>query len=128
MEEHVSVQTEMVVINVYVHLALVDLDVKQVCLSTQKELLVHLCSRLFKRTLTNFDVNDFNYFIGDACTPNPCLNGGTCISNGFGGFTCQCPAGYSGQRCEDRKRVLTVVLIAYFFCIMQATLVLLSLA
>jgi len=42
-------------------------------------------------------------FLGDACTPNPCLNGGQCISNNIGGFTCQCPPGYSGQRCEDRK-------------------------
>ena len=128
MEEHVSVQTATVDINVYVHLALVDLDAKQVCLSTQNELLVRLCSRLFRQSSKSFFLNDFNYFIGDACTPSPCLNGGTCISNGFGGFTCQCPAGYSGQRCEDRKILLTFILTAYFFYIMQATLVLLSLA
>ncbi len=41
--------------------------------------------------------------IGDPCADNPCLNGGACMSNGFAGFTCQCPPGYSGQRCEDRK-------------------------
>lgn len=40
--------------------------------------------------------------IADPCTSNPCLNGGTCIGIGFGGFSCQCPAGYSGQRCEDQ--------------------------
>ena len=40
--------------------------------------------------------------LGDACTPNPCLNGASCVSNSFGGFTCQCPPGYSGQRCESR--------------------------
>ncbi len=39
---------------------------------------------------------------GDACTPNPCLNGGQCVPNGIGGFTCQCPPSFSGQRCEDR--------------------------
>ena len=40
--------------------------------------------------------------VGEVCNPNPCLNGGTCQSNGFGGFTCQCPPGYTGQRCEIR--------------------------
>ena len=40
--------------------------------------------------------------LGDLCTPNPCLNGGQCRPNGFGGFTCQCPSGYTGPRCEDR--------------------------
>ena len=40
--------------------------------------------------------------LGDVCTPNPCLNGGVCVSNGYGGFTCQCRPGFSGQRCEDQ--------------------------
>ena len=40
--------------------------------------------------------------LGDICTPNPCLNGATCTPNSIGGFTCQCPPNFSGQRCEDQ--------------------------
>ena len=40
--------------------------------------------------------------LGDACSPNPCLNDATCFPNGIGGFQCQCPPGFTGQRCEDR--------------------------
>ncbi len=35
------------------------------------------------------------------------LNGGTCISNNIGGFTCQCPPGYRGQRCEEQDGCAT---------------------
>jgi hypothetical protein len=34
----------------------------------------------------------------DHCSPNPCLNGGTC-ENGASGFTCECPPGYTGPTC-----------------------------
>ena len=43
------------------------------------------------------------FSVEDPCADNPCLNGGQCYPNNYGGFTCQCPSGYSGQRCEDRK-------------------------
>ncbi len=49
-----------------------------------------------------------NVHVGDPCADNPCLNGASCIPNNLGGFTCQCPAGYSGQRCEDRKNIILV--------------------
>lgn len=39
----------------------------------------------------------------DACTPNPCQNGGQCQSSGItGGFRCICPPGFLGRLCEDR--------------------------
>jgi hypothetical protein len=52
--------------------------------------------------LCSVESPSFTYFLGDPCNPNPCLNGGACIANNIGGFTCQCPPGYSGLRCEDR--------------------------
>lgn len=54
-------------------------------------------------------------FLGDACVPNPCMNNGVCVANGFGGYTCQCSAGYSGALCEDRKynTMLHFCMVAY---------------
>ena len=37
---------------------------------------------------------------GDACTPNPCQNGGTCAVQGASGYACSCPSGYGGNSCE----------------------------
>lgn len=36
------------------------------------------------------------------CSPQPCLGGATCI-DGIGGFTCICPKGRRGSRCEIRE-------------------------
>lgn len=36
------------------------------------------------------------------CSPQPCLGGATCI-DGIGGYTCICPKGRRGLRCEIRK-------------------------
>eukprot|EP00795_Rhopilema_esculentum_P008087 gene8087-14003_t len=36
------------------------------------------------------------------CVPNPCQNNGTCSQNG-GQFVCNCPAGWSGVLCQDRR-------------------------
>ena len=35
----------------------------------------------------------------DYCNSNPCMNGATCVDN-VSSFTCNCPAGYSGDTCE----------------------------
>ncbi|XP_070207543.1 basement membrane-specific heparan sulfate proteoglycan core protein-like isoform X4 [Littorina saxatilis] len=39
----------------------------------------------------------------DACRESPCYSGGRClIANTYEGFTCQCPRGFAGQRCETQ--------------------------
>ena len=39
--------------------------------------------------------------VEDACLPNPCLNGGRCVPNSVGGFSCVCVAPFTGLRCEE---------------------------
>uniref|UniRef100_A0A182NM22 Cubilin n=1 Tax=Anopheles dirus TaxID=7168 RepID=A0A182NM22_9DIPT len=40
------------------------------------------------------------------CDTNPCQNGGTCVAgnNMITRFTCRCPAGYTGLRCQTSTR------------------------
>ena len=38
----------------------------------------------------------------DECASDPCLNGGFC-SDQTNGYTCFCPQGFSGARCEQNK-------------------------
>ena len=38
-----------------------------------------------------------------ACSSNPCENGATCNVGAGDTFTCQCPSGFSGFRCEIGK-------------------------
>ena len=35
------------------------------------------------------------------CDIGPCNNGGTCVTNSSGGFSCVCPLGYNGDRCDN---------------------------
>ena len=46
----------------------------------------------------------FSVFVTDIddCSPNPCLNGGSC-SDGVNSYTCSCVAGYSGNNCQTSK-------------------------
>lgn len=41
--------------------------------------------------------------VGDICIPNPCMNGGTCQSQGALSFTCQCRPGFQGLTCQICK-------------------------
>ena len=41
---------------------------------------------------------------GNACNSNPCLNGGSCVSQGSS-FYCHCPPGYLGDTCNNGKIV-----------------------
>jgi hypothetical protein len=41
----------------------------------------------------------------DVCTNHSCLNAGSCMPNGVGGFFCQCLNGFVGNRCEARGRI-----------------------
>ena len=61
---------------------------------------------------TEFDVTDratSGVNIGECannpCAPNPCQNGGSCTATGFlpTDFQCACPAGVSGQLCEEQS-------------------------
>ena len=44
------------------------------------------------------------------CTPNPCKNGGNCISNPDS-FTCKCQHAYAGNMCEICKLFPTYLFI-----------------
>lgn len=39
------------------------------------------------------------YITVNACSNNPCLNGGACQVNGAS-FTCSCLSGFSGNNCQ----------------------------
>ncbi|XP_071125493.1 lactadherin-like isoform X1 [Mytilus edulis] len=36
----------------------------------------------------------------DPCSPNPCLNGGTCTGVTSSSYTCACATGYTGSICN----------------------------
>jgi hypothetical protein len=54
--------------------------------------------------LVNFDILLMEGFLCHVCLPDPCRNGGTCVHHSgrytLGGFSCNCPAGYSGDVCQ----------------------------
>lgn len=42
----------------------------------------------------------FRYKDYSECQSSPCLNGGICQENSFDDFTCICPTGLLGKRCD----------------------------
>ncbi|CAM9593916.1 unnamed protein product, partial [Laminaria digitata] len=36
----------------------------------------------------------------DACSPNPCQNGGSCSIDPAGGHLCSCASGFGGMACQ----------------------------
>lgn len=43
--------------------------------------------------------SDCQCFKGDLCAPNPCANGGTCLSDGSS-IRCSCKPGFQGDLCQ----------------------------
>uniref|UniRef100_H3AR53 EGF-like domain-containing protein n=1 Tax=Latimeria chalumnae TaxID=7897 RepID=H3AR53_LATCH len=41
-------------------------------------------------------------FLGEVCEPNPCENGGTCLTGlADEPFSCECPDGFTGPNCSS---------------------------
>lgn len=61
-----------------------------------------ICTLFVEWICMSFDDRFVFFFahVGDICIPNPCLNGGTCQTQGLLGFTCQCRPGFQGLTCQ----------------------------
>lgn len=53
----------------------------------------------FKCAANRVFLNNICTAKNDYCTPQPCVNGGSC-SNVFGGYTCTCLFGFTGKNCQ----------------------------
>ena len=60
---------------------------------------VCICDAGYDGTLCDNNIDD--------CSPNPCLNGGSC-TDGVNSFTCSCAAGYEGDTCGTGRRVQSI--------------------
>ena len=48
----------------------------------------------------------FVVYLTDPCEGNTCQNGGTCIPDGTGTYSCACPTGYSDTNCETGQSMV----------------------
>ncbi|XP_056145972.1 protein HEG isoform X3 [Lampris incognitus] len=52
-------------------------------------------------TTAPMEVQSTKALSGNPCAPNPCVNGGMCVSSGGRGFTCQCGKAWTGPTCSQ---------------------------
>ena len=50
-----------------------------------------------------------------SCASSPCHNNGSCTNVAFS-FECLCPAGYNGDRCENKGNKNLTQSSAYMLC------------
>ena len=64
----------------------------------------HVCTTYILFSSQLYDNMCIEYVDIDECDSNPCQNNATC-NDGANGYTCTCPAGYTGPDCETGKYV-----------------------
>jgi len=70
---------------------------------------------LFLFLLINFSLKFLNIQIANPCDSRPCINGGICIQDGSGNFTCECVNGFHGRFCQHSKILFFLSFFLFFF-------------
>ena len=56
-------------------------------------------------SLSYFSLTDIDY-----CVNHSCSNGGSCVDS-ISNYSCNCPAGYTGDHCERGKLELVLIIV-----------------